>query len=109
MFKNRALLLAKIEAEYGTDPTPAQSVNAILCDLPEIEPVFKKMDRLNVKAFLGQRPAISIGEAVKITFNTEIKGSGAAGTAPEIGVLFRGCGMDEAVVPATSVTYTPQD
>ena len=109
MFKNKALVLAKKEATYGTDPTPTTTLNAILTDLPEVEPVFKRMDRLNVKAYLGNRPAISIGEAVKITFNTEVRGSGDAtpDTPPEIGVLFVGCGMLETVT--TKVVYTPQD
>ncbi|MBE0568729.1 MAG: hypothetical protein IH577_03515, partial [Deltaproteobacteria bacterium] len=72
MFKNSALVLAKMETEYGTDPTPTKLANAILCDLPEIEFVMKKLDRLNVKPFLGNRPAINIGEAMKIKFNTEV-------------------------------------
>jgi hypothetical protein len=109
MFKNRALLLAKIEAEYGVDPAPAQAANAILCDLPEIDPVMKKLDRPNVKAFLGNRPVLNVGESVKITFNTEIKGSGDAvpDTPPEIGVLLRGCGMLETVdMAAAAVDLT---
>jgi hypothetical protein len=111
VFKNRALILAKAETEYGTDPTPTKAANAILCDTPEVDFVMKKMDRLNVKAFLGNRPSINIGEAMKIVFNTEIRGCGDAtpSLAPEIGVLFVGCGMDEDIVADTSYTYHPQD
>ena len=111
LFKNRALILAKVESNYGVDPVPVQATNSILCDLPEIEFVMKKMDRLNVKAFLGNRPVINIGEALKITFSTEIRGCGDATPSipPEIGVLFVGCGMDEDVVADTSYTYHPQD
>jgi len=111
MFKNNALVLAKMETEYGTDPTPTKVANAILCDLPEIEFVMKKLDRLNVKPFLGNRPAINIGEAMKIKFNTEVRGCGDATPSipPEIGVLFKGCGMEEVVVADTSYTYTPTD
>jgi len=110
MFKNKALILAKKETGgYGVDPTPTTAVNAILCDLPVVEPVFKRMERLNVKAFLGNRPAISLGEAVKISFNTEVRGSGDStpNTPPEIGVLFVGCGMLETVtVVSASVELT---
>jgi hypothetical protein len=112
MFKNRALILAKKEASYGVDPVPTTALNAILTDLPEVEVVMKKLDRLNVKAFLGNRPAISIGEAIKVSFSTEVKGSGDAtpDTPPEIGVLFVGCGMLETVTPTTGpVVYSPQD
>ena len=76
MFKNRALILAKAESSYGVDPIPTTAANAILTDLPEVDVVMKKLDRLNVKAFFGNRPAINIGEAIKISFSTEVKGSG---------------------------------
>ena len=112
MFKNRALVLAKTEVSYGVDPIPTTAANAILTDLPEVDVVMKKLDRLNVKPFLGNRPAINIGEAIKISFSTEVKGSGDStpDTPPEIGVLFVGCGMLETVTPATGpVVYTPQD
>ena len=42
-----------------------------------------------------------------MSFTCELKGSGAAGTAPEFGPLLRACGMDETVVASTSVTYAP--
>ncbi|MCK7495178.1 MAG: hypothetical protein MZW92_31855 [Comamonadaceae bacterium] len=44
---------------------------------------------------------------MQLTFDVEIKGSGAAGTAPELGVLLKGCGFGETVVAVTSVTYAP--
>jgi len=39
-------------------------------------------------------------------FESQIAGSGAAGTAPPEGTLFAAAGMAEAVVVSTSVTYT---
>src|SRR3990172_5411212 len=99
MFKNRALILAKTEISSGVDPIPTTALNAILTDLPEVNVVMKKLDRFNVKAFFGNRPAISSGEAIKISFSTEVKGSGdvTPDTPPDIGVLFVGCGMLETV------------
>jgi hypothetical protein len=110
MFKNKALILAKKETSYGVDPTPTTAANAILCDLPVGESIFKRMERLNVKPFLGNRPAISLGEALKVSFSTEVRGSGDAtpNTPPEIGVLFVGCGMLEDVDDdsgAISITF----
>jgi len=111
VYKNRSLILAKSEVTYGTDPTPVQATNAILCDTPEIEFVMKKMDRINVKTYLGNRPSAILGEALKISFNTELRGCGDATPSipPEIGVLFKGCGMSETVVADTSYTYAPDD
>ena len=42
-------------------------------------------------------------------FKFYLKGSGTAGTAPEIGKLFRGAGLQETIVAVTSVTYSPRD
>jgi preprotein translocase subunit Sec61beta len=107
MLKSRALILAKIESVYGTDPTPTAAANAILCEDPNIEPVSKSLERGNVKSYFGARDMVKIGEALKITFTTELRGSGAAGTAPEVGPLLRACNMTETVTPATSVAYAP--
>jgi hypothetical protein len=109
MFKSFNLVWAKIEGTYGQDPTPTDLLNGILTGPISIEPTYRKLDRLNVKGFLGNRPMLNIGETVKISFETELKGSGAAGTPPEIGVLFEGCGMAHTNTPATSDEYVPDD
>ena len=40
------------------------------------------------------------------SFVLDLIGSGAAGTAPNLGEFFKGCAMTEALVASTSVTYT---
>ena len=107
MRKNRAVILAKIESTYGTDPTPAPDTNAILCEQPEFEVVGKKLERKNVTTYYGALPVVNVGQGLKISFATELKGSGAAGTAPEIGVLLRACNFTETVTPATKADYAP--
>ena len=107
MLKNRAVILAKAESTYGTDPTPSPTTDAILCETPVVDPVGRKIERNFVRPYFGALPPLNVGEAVKATITAELKGSGTAGTAPEIGPLLAGCGMDETVVAATSVTYKP--
>lgn len=107
MFKGKALLLAKTESTYGTDANPSASSNAILCEPPELEIIADSLERPNVRTFLGARPRVNVGKGVKIRFVTELKGSGTAGTAPEIGVLFKGCGYTETIQSGVSVTYAP--
>lgn len=107
MLKNRALLLAKIEQTYGTDPTPTNLLNAILCEDPEIEINGVKLERNFVKSSFGAKSFVNLAQGSKITFTTELKGSGAAGTAPEIGCLLQACGFTETVTPATSSVYAP--
>ena len=107
MLKTRALILAKIETGYGTDPTPTAAANAILCESPEFEVIGAKLDRKNVKSYFGTLPSVNVGTGLKATFTTELKGSGAAGTVPEIGVLLRACNFAETISAGVSVTYAP--
>ena len=108
MLKTRAVMLAKIESSsYGTDPTPAAASNSILCESPELEVVQKFLERKNTRTYYGNVAGVSIGEAVKIKFATELKGSGTAGTAPEIDPLFRACNYTKTNTPGTKDDYDP--
>lgn len=102
------VILAKTEVTYGTDPTPAAGTNAVLVRNPNMTTEGLRMvERGAIRASLGQLQRTYGGELRKLTFECEIKGSGAAGTAPEIGPLLTACGMSETVVAVTSVTYKP--
>src|SRR5688572_11130798 len=103
------VLLAKIESSYGVDPTPVAGTNAILFSQLEIVPFdqLRMVDREAVRASLGTLPHSYAGSLGGIRFRAELKGSGAAGTAPEIGPLLRACGLGETIVASTSVTYAP--
>src|SRR3990170_7359311 len=107
MLKTRAVILAEKEISYGVDPTPLPATNAILCEEPEIELLGKKTERNNTKSYFGTLAPVNIGEGLRISFPPEIKGSGTAGTAPEIGPLLEACGMTHTNVPATSDQYDP--
>lgn len=104
------VILFETEVTYGTDPTPSASTNAILVRNVQLSSEgLRQNDRAAVRAGLGQLQTIYGGQLKRIRFECEVKGSGAAGTAPEIGPLIEACGFDEAVVGATSVTYTPEN
>ena len=103
----RRLILAKIESSYGTDPTPA-GTNAILVRNLEIQPlVADTVNRELVRPYLGQADQLLSQTRVEVSFEVELAGSGTAGTAPAYGPVLRSCGLDEAVVVDTSVTYAP--
>src|SRR3990170_2380928 len=108
MLKTRAVILAEKEVTYGTDPTPLPASNAILCEAPEIEVLGKKLERNNVKSYFGTLAPINVGDGVKISITTELKGSGTAGTAPEIGPLLEACGMTHTNVPARWTRTSPR-
>lgn len=105
------VLLFKIESTYGTDPTPVEGTNAILTRGPvSITDDGERMNpREAVRAGLGELQDVYGGHLVRVAFECEVKGSGAAGTAPEIGPLLRACGFEETVVASTSVTYAPEN
>lgn len=108
MLKTRAVVLAKIETTYNTDPTPTAGANAILVEnLTHTFEGARRADRNVVKPGFAPLKSLYAGSLISISFDAEIKGSGTAGTAPEIGVLLRACGMTETVVAVTSVTYAP--
>lgn len=108
LLKKREVILAKVESTYGTDPTPSNSANAV-----QVENANWSHEGLRMIARPGVKPSIGMpqdlygGSLKTVTFDVELKGSGSAGTAPDLGVLLLGCGMDETVVSSTSVTYAP--
>ena len=108
MQKDRVLILAKVEAAYGTDPVPVAATDAILAQNVEISVAGRRVERGAYPGFMGKQAPVNVGEAVKVKFRTEIKGNGvAADTPPEIGVLFKGCNFTETVNAAVSVAYAP--
>lgn len=104
----KKILLAKIEGTYATDPTPVGATNAILCSNVSINPFQSEpIERDTYQAFLGARQQIHAGTRVEISFDVELAGGGAAGTAPLYGPLLRGCGMAETTNAGVSVVYDP--
>lgn len=105
--RNQAIW-AKIESAYNTDPTPAGD------DFLEVENLqpnpaesARLIERNLYQASLAPRPPQYGGSLFGFSFDVELKGSGAAGTAPRIGALLRACGFAETISAGTSVTYEP--
>ena len=107
MLKNKAVILAKVETVYGTDSVPTGALNAILCGDLDYDVIDVKVERNNIKPNFGAQRFVAIGEGQKLSFSVELKGSGVAGTAPEIGPLLRACAFTQTIQAAVSVTYAP--
>lgn len=108
MLVNREVILAKVESTYNVDASPVAANDAVLVEGPSwSHEAARLIERAGVKASIGKDQTIYGGTLKSVSFETEIKGSGSAGVAPEIGQLLRGCGLDETVVASTSVTYAP--
>lgn len=103
----KGILLAKIEGTYGVDSTPSNTLNAIYADAISIKPLWESVDRANLSNKLGAQPKYYRGVGMQIEFGAEIRGSGTAGTAPEVDAILQACGMTHANTPATSDAYAP--
>lgn len=103
----RAVVAAKIEVAEGTSETlAAGDANFLVVD-PKFEVEVPMFNRNNVDASLSPYAMIAGTQMATLSFKVEVRGSGAAGTAPALGKLLKACGFGETVVASTSVTYAP--
>jgi hypothetical protein len=104
--RNRSLLTYKAETVYGTAPTGDFTPVLIMRD-PEISPfVADRLERTTTRPWFGADRKRLINRRVTLSFSLEDGGSGSPGVAPAYGGLLVACGMAEATVASTSVTYT---
>lgn len=108
LIDRKTAILAKIETTYGTDAVPTGVANALLVSNVKLSPLEGgTVARDNVQTYLGGRAQIQINTQVKLDFDVEVAGSGAAGTAPAYGPLLRACGLGETITASTKVEYKP--
>lgn len=104
----RAILQAKNESSYSVDPTLTAADNSILARNLRVRTIQQELDeRRPARPWFGSAGKAVSKTARVVSFDVEVAGSGAAGTAPGVGPLLKACGMSETVTPATSVAYTP--
>lgn len=102
------LILSKIEAVYGTDPTPAGNANAIETEDFEIVPIEAEEKTRNIdRPELGAKPSYLTGRHVTCSFKMAIAGAGAAGTAPKYSPELRAGALAETVAVGVDVQYEP--
>lgn len=106
-FRKTAILF-KPETTYLTDPTPSASTNALLVSNMRINPLAaQNVPREVLRHYFGGSEHLVGTRYIDMTFDVEIAGSGAAGTAPAWGPLLRCAGFAEAITADTRVDYTP--
>ena len=103
----KRLILVKKEVTPGTDSSPV-GTDALLVRNLDITPIEADLvSRDLIRPYLGNSPQLLANSRVSLTFQVELAGSGTAGTAPRFGAVLQACGMVEAIVATTSVTYVP--
>ena len=108
--EHQIVVLAKLETDYGVDPTPTPAANAIMANnvtLPT--PISEKLERLIVNDKLGKQPHKINIRGYTCSFDVEMKGHGTdAGVAPPEGCILQACAMKETVDGSIGcVEYTP--
>jgi hypothetical protein len=107
LLSRKRLILAKTEATYGTNSTPA-GTDAVLVRNLEVTPLEADVvSRDLIRPYLGNSDALLANPRVRISCEVEMAGSGTAGTAPRFGPLLLACGTAATTVASTSVTYAP--
>lgn len=107
-FWKKKVLLAKIEAAYGTDPIPTGGANAILATDIKLSPMEgQDTSRELDMPWLGGQKTIPTDLYQKLSFKVELQPSGALGVAPGWGPLLRACGCAQSIAAGVSVTYNP--
>lgn len=108
MYWKSKTLLVKPEVTYGVDPVPTAGANGILATNVSLQPMEgEDVDRNLETPYFGGSAKIPVGLYAVLSFDVELVGSGAAGTAPAWGPLLRACGIAETVTPGTKVEYSP--
>jgi hypothetical protein len=100
-------ILAKIEGTYGTDSVPTEGANALLVSNVTINPLnAQNVSRDLIRPYMGGSEQLVGVANVELSFDIELAGSGAAGTAPPYGALLRACGFLETVTASVRTEYT---
>lgn len=108
LLTNRTVVLAKIEgATYGVDAAPAVSANEVEVFGLTIKAINSKVERKPLRQSLSPLANSKSKWLWDISFETELKNSGTAGTPGRLSPLFQACGMLETDNTTVSDVYTP--
>jgi hypothetical protein len=104
---NEAQVCCEAEAVPGTAETPA-AADMVLVENFKFTPTYGNAPNNSMGGgVFSKSPGASGVQTGTVSFDVVMKGSGAAGTAPEWRDLIMMCGFSETIVGATSVTYAP--
>jgi hypothetical protein len=96
----KRIILVKIEPTYGIDSVPT-APDAVLCSTLEITPLEgTSVERSFIRPYFGASGSIRVENFASVAFETEIAGSGTAGTAPEWASLIKAANFSETITAA---------
>lgn len=104
--RKKALLIAA-ETSYGVSPDIATATLLIISELDSSPYEGDRVERSRLREQFGANAEVNVAPFTTVTATIPLAGSGAAGTAPNFGLLLRACGLAETVTAGASVRYSP--
>ena len=105
--QRKRVILVKLEPTYGSDSAPV-AADAVLCSNLDITPLDgSAVERDFIRPYFGVSGSIRVENFASLSFESEIAGSGAAGTAPDWGALLKAANFSETLT-AAPITGTAQ-
>lgn len=96
-----------VEAAYADGGSSFTDIPIAYTGIPDLET--KRFDVPVYNGSLAQQKAYFSPQIYTVPLSFYLKGSGTAGTAPELDKIFRAAGLQATNTPATSQTYKPRD
>ena len=106
MLTKKCQIVAEIEAEEGTAEI-LLAADVFLAFNPKFTPGIEMHARKPVRSVLSPYPSVPGARSAKMSFDVELVGTAAAGSAIHFSDALQACGVDETLVAVTSATYTP--
>jgi hypothetical protein len=107
ILKRKAQVAVNLESTEGTAIALGAADAAFYVYEASFEPDIQITERNPLRSTLTNLAHFSGRRSGRITFKTELVGSGTAGTAPAIGEALKACGMKHINTPGTSDAYKP--
>ncbi|GAA3704351.1 hypothetical protein GCM10022421_08960 [Oceanisphaera sediminis] len=104
--RKKALLVAA-ESSYGVSPLISTATLMTVSELDSSPYEGDRVERTRLREQFGAQAEVNVAPFATVTATVPLAGSGAAGTAPNFGLLLRACGLAETVSVGTSVAYQP--
>lgn len=104
--RKKALLIAP-EVSYGVAPLISTAVLMTISELDNSPYEGDRVERTRLREQFGAYAEVNVAPFTTVTATIPLAGSGAAGTAPNFGLLLRACGLSETISAGVSVAYQP--
>ncbi len=104
-----SVIAGKIEATPGTEESLAAADAAVVISDPVVDDNVELLERNFLSSSLSKFAPLIGAKERRIRFQSEMKGSGTAGTPPTIDPFLRACGLSVVNTPVTSDVYSPNN